>query len=228
MLCAQAWKPSSQHAGEKRGLAGLLLGRTERAVVGVGPSVTSPRAQPCLVLSLQVPAQTSAPGATSSQLTMRSVIWLFFWPTFIFLKNQVIGKRKMSGMTPLLRAQQWPKTMSSWQCQKVVPSFQEPSRDLLSSMLLLTHSLPPHQLPDGPQTLWGQGAPLKALYLLFLLLFMFFPHLSTWLTLSPVPSPCINIFSLRSSLTIFLRPPKVPRHAGFPRGEHRGSRHRFL
>ena len=24
------------------------------------------------------------------------------------------------------------------------------------------------------------------------------------------------------------RPPKVPRHAGFPRGEHRGSRHRFL
>ena len=30
MLCAQAWKPSSQHAGEKRGVAGLLLGRTER------------------------------------------------------------------------------------------------------------------------------------------------------------------------------------------------------
>ena len=28
---AQAWKPSSQHAGEKRGVAGLLLGRTERA-----------------------------------------------------------------------------------------------------------------------------------------------------------------------------------------------------
>ena len=25
------WKPSSQHAGEKRGVAGLLLGRTERA-----------------------------------------------------------------------------------------------------------------------------------------------------------------------------------------------------
>ena len=28
---AQAWKPSSQHAGEKSGVAGLLLGRTERA-----------------------------------------------------------------------------------------------------------------------------------------------------------------------------------------------------
>ena len=28
---AQAWKPGSQHAGEKRGVAGLLLGRTERA-----------------------------------------------------------------------------------------------------------------------------------------------------------------------------------------------------
>ena len=25
------WKPGSQHAGEKRGVAGLLLGRTERA-----------------------------------------------------------------------------------------------------------------------------------------------------------------------------------------------------
>ena len=30
-LFTQAWKPSSQHAGEKRGVAGLLLGRTERA-----------------------------------------------------------------------------------------------------------------------------------------------------------------------------------------------------
>ena len=31
VLCAQAWKPGSQHAGEKRGVADLLLGRTERA-----------------------------------------------------------------------------------------------------------------------------------------------------------------------------------------------------
>lgn len=45
--------------------------------------MTSPRAQPCLVLSLQVPAQTSTPGATSSQLTMPSVIWFFFWPMFV-------------------------------------------------------------------------------------------------------------------------------------------------
>ena len=29
---AQAWKPGSQHAGEKRGVAGLLLGRTERVL----------------------------------------------------------------------------------------------------------------------------------------------------------------------------------------------------
>ena len=28
--------------------------------------------------------------------------------------------------------------------------------------------------------------------------------------------------------TMLLLHPKVPRHAGFPRGEHRGSRHRFL
>ena len=35
VLCAQAWKPGSQHAGEKRGVAGLLLGRTERAARAV-------------------------------------------------------------------------------------------------------------------------------------------------------------------------------------------------
>ena len=28
---ADTWKPGYQHAGEKRGVAGLLLGRTERA-----------------------------------------------------------------------------------------------------------------------------------------------------------------------------------------------------
>ena len=32
-----------------------------------------------------------------------------------------------------------------------------------------------------------------------------------------------NREAARRSLTAFLRPPKVPRHAGFPRGEHRGS-----
>ena len=32
MLCAQAWKPSSQHTGEKRGVAGLLLGLGEGTV----------------------------------------------------------------------------------------------------------------------------------------------------------------------------------------------------
>ena len=32
VLCfCQAWKPGSQQAGEKIGVAGLLLGRTERA-----------------------------------------------------------------------------------------------------------------------------------------------------------------------------------------------------
>ena len=36
MLWAQAWKPGSQHAGEKRGVAGLLLGRTERALGATG------------------------------------------------------------------------------------------------------------------------------------------------------------------------------------------------
>ena len=31
ILWRRTWKPGSQHAGEKRGVAGLLLGRTERA-----------------------------------------------------------------------------------------------------------------------------------------------------------------------------------------------------
>ena len=33
MLCAQAWKPGSQHAGEKRGVAGLLLGTLEKTLM---------------------------------------------------------------------------------------------------------------------------------------------------------------------------------------------------
>ena len=37
-----------------------------------------------------------------------------------------------------------------------------------------------------------------------------------------------NEVEVTVTLTAFLRPPDVPRHAGFPRGEHRGSRHRFL
>ena len=37
------------------------------------PSMMSSKGQPCLVLSLQVPGQTSTSGVTSSQLTMRSV-----------------------------------------------------------------------------------------------------------------------------------------------------------
>ena len=42
-------------------------------LAGAGPSVTSARAQPWLVLSLQVPRQTSTPGAISSRLTMWSL-----------------------------------------------------------------------------------------------------------------------------------------------------------
>ena len=40
---------------------------------GAGPSMKSARAQPWLVLSLQVPGQTSIPGAISSQLTIWSL-----------------------------------------------------------------------------------------------------------------------------------------------------------
>ena len=44
---------------------------------------------------------------------------------------------------------------------------------------------------------------------------------------------CVNHHKLwkilqEMEIPAFLRPPRVPRHAGFPRGEHRGSRHRFL
>ena len=46
-----------------------------RVLPGAGPSMTSPRAQPWLVLSLQVLGQTSTPGVISSQLTMWSLKW---------------------------------------------------------------------------------------------------------------------------------------------------------
>ena len=45
--CAQAWKPSSQHAGEKRGVAGLLLGRTERAARAADPRKASRNSLGC-------------------------------------------------------------------------------------------------------------------------------------------------------------------------------------
>ena len=42
---------------------------------------------------------------------------------------------------------------------------------------------------------------------------------------TPLASRVAQGVSGTSSSGVFLRPPKVPRHAGFPRGEHRGSRH---
>ena len=38
-----------------------------------------------------------------------------------------------------------------------------------------------------------------------------------------VAQPFVDrVIVVDDALTAFLRPPKVPRHAGFPRGEHRG------
>ena len=53
-------------------------------LAGVGPSMTLPRAQPCLVLTLQVPGQTSTPGAISS----RHIVWSLKW--FLCLSMGVI------------------------------------------------------------------------------------------------------------------------------------------
>ena len=58
-----------------------------------------------------------------------------------------------------------------------------------------------------------------------------FPRLRKMRALPATASPGKSLDppgSAKRHLTPFRRPPKVPRHAGFPRGEHRGSRHRFL
>ena len=56
MLCAQAWKPSTQHAGEKRGVADLLLGRTERAARAALVCLTRLSREPlCLLAILWLP-----------------------------------------------------------------------------------------------------------------------------------------------------------------------------
>ena len=52
-----------------------VITMTRWVLTGAGPIVTSPRAKPWLVLSLQVPRQTSTPGAVPSRLTMWSVKW---------------------------------------------------------------------------------------------------------------------------------------------------------
>ena len=64
--------PSSFKPYYKLTPASLLILRPW-VLAGAGPSVTSARAQPWLVLSLQVPQQTSTPGAISSRLTMWSL-----------------------------------------------------------------------------------------------------------------------------------------------------------
>ena len=67
----QAWKPGSQHAGEKRGVAGLLLGRTERAA-----------------------------RAAELQLCVRKVVntWRRKWqPTPVFLPGESQGQGSLVG-----------------------------------------------------------------------------------------------------------------------------------
>lgn len=105
----------------------------------------------------------------------------------------------------LLKALQWAKPLSSQWCQKAVPRL---PRVLPWPALLHTpaHSIPPSlhtSLPDGPQTFWAD-APSEPLTLLFPLLFMLFPQVPTWLTASLIPSPHVNIFLLRTSLTTCL------------------------
>ena len=43
-------------------------------------------------------------------------------------------------------------------------------------------------------------------------------------SVAPDPAESRGAPPAKRSLTAFMRPPKVPRHAGLPRGEHRGSR----
>ena len=62
-----------------------VITMTTCVLAGAGPSMPLPRAQPCLVLTLQVPGQTRTPGAISS----RHIMWSFKW--FLCLSMGVIS-----------------------------------------------------------------------------------------------------------------------------------------
>ena len=121
MLCAQAWKPSSQHAGEKRGVAGLLLGtppaprppgasganpdgvsaiRKGRAGGGQGLH-TGPRF-PCQRLEAGPgcrPQACLSLGTVFSLAFWRAPYYLFLFPLF-YLYFQVAGRGCMLAIHP--------------------------------------------------------------------------------------------------------------------------------
>ena len=68
MLCAQAWKPSSQHAGEKRGVAGLLLGEG-----GVGAVSWDHLRFSYLILTVATPGANVGPDATCARVLFEQV-----------------------------------------------------------------------------------------------------------------------------------------------------------
>ena len=63
-LETQAWKPGSQHAGEKRGVAGLLLGRTERAARAAELQLCAQTK--CWAEGIRVPAPLPGRGSTTA------------------------------------------------------------------------------------------------------------------------------------------------------------------
>lgn len=81
-------------------------------------------------------------------------------------------------------------------------AFHKPSPDLLSYTSSHTHSSATG-LPDNPPTHGGR-LTLRALEIAFLLLLMLFPQVSTWHVPSLIPSPSINTFLVRTSLTTYL------------------------
>lgn len=80
--------------------------------------------------------------------------------------------------------------------------FHKPSHDLLSCTSSCPHS-PRTGLSEDPQTP-GAGSPSEPWKLLFLLLWMLFLQVSSWHAPSLIPSPSINTFLVRTSLTTYL------------------------
>ena len=106
----------------------VVITMTTWVLARVGPIVTSPRAKPRLVLSLQVPQQTSTPGAVSSRLTMWFIKWFLCFSmalTYVYAsmftslreKAEELQEKVLCGGHCLIQqnqpehAQDWLKTM---------------------------------------------------------------------------------------------------------------------
>ena len=104
MLCAQAWKPGSQHAGEKRGVAGLLLGADTAGQWSLALE-RSPLTSPVPTQSQRAPAQTWDSLMSLNFSKTSCIRQMSVWQTFLKIQSA-------AWLTVLLQASRAPLALA--------------------------------------------------------------------------------------------------------------------